>query len=84
MSEETVEELLRKADHLSADARLLLAARLIESVRLGVPAEKTRLKWRDIRGLAKPSMFGEDAQEYITRTRHEGTEHREEALKRDI
>jgi len=75
-----LEELIKQTDQLSPADRLLLASHLIESVRQAMPAEARRggLKWRDIRGMAKPSMFGEDAQAYITRARHEDTQHCDE------
>jgi hypothetical protein len=41
-----------------------------------------RLKWSDVRGMVPYPFFGEDAQAYISRTRRESDEHREQQLRR--
>jgi hypothetical protein len=76
MTMETVEDLLKQADHLSASERLWLATRLIEGVRQEIPMVKSQLKWRDVRGMLSYPACGEDAQAYISRTRHEDNQHR--------
>lgn len=84
MSTQSFEVVLKQANQLTSDEQLLLASRLIERARHTRVVGGTRRyrKWRDIRGIAAPSMFGEDAQAYISRTRRESDEHRERALKR--
>lgn len=84
MAAQSVENILKQADHLTLAERLWLATRLIEGVRREMPFKaQKQLKWRDVRGMAKSPLFGEDAQAYISRTRREDTEHREHALKRE-
>jgi hypothetical protein len=74
MSARTLKELMAQADSLTLDEQLRLAAYLVERVRSGRPP---RRKWREIRGLARPSLLGEDAQAWVSRTRREADEHRE-------
>ena len=81
MSTEVLDNLIRQAERLSPDEQLSLAAYLVE--RAGQASSPPRRKWREIRGLARPSLFDEDAQTYITRTRREADEHRASTLKRE-
>jgi hypothetical protein len=74
MSSRTLNELMVQANELTLDEQLRLAAYLVERVRTGRPP---RRKWREIRGLARPSLLGEDAQTWVSRTRGEADEHRE-------
>jgi hypothetical protein len=80
MSAATLEQLLKESEKLTTDEQLRLAAQLVERARQSYQAGAPRRKWRDIRGLAAPSLFGEDAQTYITRTRREDDDHREKQL----
>jgi hypothetical protein len=43
---------------------------------MNVPPQK-EYTWNDLRGLATYPIMGEEAQEWITHTRREGTERRE-------
>lgn len=72
----TLDELMRETETLSADDQLRLAAQLVERARQLCSTGRPRRKWRDIRGAARPSMFGEDAQAWVTRTRRESDEQR--------
>jgi hypothetical protein len=71
MSTEVLDHLIKQAERLSPDEQLRLAAYLVERARQS--SSSPRRKWREIRGLARPSLFGEDAQTYITRARHKVT-----------
>ncbi|MEW5961822.1 MAG: hypothetical protein AB1801_29225 [Chloroflexota bacterium] len=74
MSAETLNELMVQANRLTPDEQLHLAAYLVERVRSGrVP----RRQWREIRGMARPSLLGEDAQTWVSRGRREADEPRE-------
>jgi hypothetical protein len=42
-----------------------------------------RRSWREIRGVAPNLLCGEDAQEWVSRTRREDTEHREKQWGRE-
>jgi hypothetical protein len=74
-------ELIEKVDALTAEDQLRLADHLVQRALQNLPTARSRRKWREIRGMAKPSLFGEDAQAYISRTRREGDEHRERLLR---
>jgi hypothetical protein len=77
----TLTELIEKVDALTAEDQLRLADHLVQRALQNLPTAQPRRKWREIRGLAKPSLFGEDAQAYISRTRREGDEQREQMLR---
>ena len=73
MSTQLLDSLLKQIDLLTADEQLRLVS---------YAAEKARRKWRDVRGLLPYPALGEDAQAWVTRTRREGDEHREQLLRR--
>jgi len=72
-----VKEILRQAEPLSADEQLKLAALLIEQARKKASMPIVRRKWLDVAGAAPYPMTGEDAQDWVTRTRQEGDDERE-------
>lgn len=73
MSAETLNEMMTQANRLTPDEQLHLVAYLVKRVRnRGV----SRRQWREIRGLARPSLLGEDAQTWVSRGRREADEAR--------
>ncbi len=80
----TLDDLIERAQSLTIEEQLRLAAYLVQRVvevsplLLPQPLKiaKRRRKWREIRGLARPSLLGEDAQAWISRTRREADGHR--------
>ena len=64
-SEQVLERIKQEADGLSADEQLRLASYLVERARSLLPAVQTGRKWRDLRGLYKVPMVGEDAQAWL-------------------
>lgn len=73
---QTLIQLLNQTASLSADEQLELAALLIEQAR-----KKTAVphrKWLDVMGAAPYPLTGEDAQAWVTRTRQEGEDEREQ------
>ena len=70
-------ELIQKADTLTPDEQLRLIAHLAERVRATRSVSRPRRKWREIRVVAPYPLVGEDAQVWVSRSRREGTEHRE-------
>lgn len=73
---QTLIQLLNQSASLSADEQLELAALLIEQAR-----KKTAVphrKWLDVMGAAPYPLTGEDAQAWVTRTRQEGEDEREQ------
>ena len=83
MSAQLLEKLIQESKGLSVQEQLRLAVHLVERASEAVSAPKPRRKWREIRGMASPSLFGEDAQAYISRTRRESDEQRERQWRRD-
>jgi len=79
MSVEKLDRLIEQADSLTVDEQLRLAAYLVERARGAYRSPAPRRKWRDIRGLARHPMLGEDAQAWVSRTRREADEQRERA-----
>lgn len=79
MSDQILADLLRQMERLPPADRLLLASRLIEGVRRDIPASAPRpqRKWGEVYGAIPHPALGEDAQEYITRTRREADEARD-------
>jgi pyruvate-formate lyase-activating enzyme len=70
MSTETLHNLIKMADSLTVEEQLRLARHLVEKARTRHPSTPRR-KWRELRGLARPSLLGEDAQAWVSRTRME-------------
>jgi hypothetical protein len=83
MATSTLDELLRKADALTSDEQLWLITQLAEKVRAARPGAKPRRKWREIAGTAPYPLAGEEAQDWVTRTRLEATEQREARWRRE-
>lgn len=72
MAEKDLEKLIQQADLLTPEDRRELIEHLLnrsESV--------SRRKWAEIAGTAPYPMAGEDAQEWVSRTRKEGSRKRE-------
>ena len=71
-SERTLERIKQQAEGLSADEQLLLAAYLVERARTSLPTALPTTdgrKWSDLRGRYAHPMLGEEAQDWVTRTR---------------
>lgn len=73
----TYNELVQLIEMLQLDEQLRLAAYILERTRQTVVQDKPRYKWRDIRGIATYPLVGEDAQEWVSRTRRESDEQRQ-------
>jgi hypothetical protein len=76
-----LDQLLQRASNLTPSERLLLASRLIQSVRNELPPRKSRRKWKDAVGLLPYPALGEDAQSYISRSRHADDDHRAQVIR---
>ncbi len=72
-----VGEIMKQAEMLSASEQLALAVLLIERARRDPAIETpTRKKWMDVAGIAPYPLTGEDAQDWVSRTRQEGDDTR--------
>jgi hypothetical protein len=76
MTQHSLEQLLQRAARLTPSERLLLASRLIQGVRNEMPSRHPQRKWKDAEGMLSYPALGEDAQSYISRSRHEDDNHR--------
>jgi hypothetical protein len=78
-----LQEVLSAIDRLSPIDRIQVMTHVIDSIKEYVPTEPVKLqsKWSDLRGMATAPLMGEDAQEWVSRTRREGDEHRESSLR---
>lgn len=82
MSTPTYEEVVRLADALTAQERLRLIAHLATTAQVDIAAPKPGRRWSDLAGTAPYPALGEDAQEWVSRTRQESDDARE-AQQRD-
>jgi hypothetical protein len=78
-----LQQVLSDIDRLSPTDRIQVMTHVIESIKEYVPTEpvKSQRKWSDLKGMATSPLMGEDAQEWISRARREGDEHRESLLR---
>lgn len=67
MAADALDKLIREAERLTADERLRLIERLSAKARESGP----RRQWRDICGAAPYPLLGEDAQEWVSRSRRD-------------
>lgn len=81
MTYHNLDQLLQSAASLSASERLLLASRLIQSVRNEMPSHHSKRKWKDAMGLLQYPALGEDAQTYINRSRREDDDRRSRIIR---
>jgi len=79
MSTKTLDNLMQQAVSLTVDEQLLLASYLVDRVRMAYPQSVARRKWREIRGRSQALLTGEDAQAWVSRTRREADEQREQS-----
>lgn len=81
MSQENLNELMRKSEELSPEEKLKLIGHLSETLSRRYDfTSKPRRSWREVRGILSDST-DEDAQEWVTRTRNDATEHREKVIR---
>jgi len=77
MASQLLKNLMKKTKSLNSKEKRDF---IIYLARTAHQEQKPARKWSDIRGALSYPAFGEDAQEWISRTRHEGDERRERAL----
>ena len=82
MSADLLSDMIKQADKLTPDEQLRLATYLVDRARVAYPAVKPRRKWAEIQGAAPYPLLGEDAQAWVSRTRREADERREQQLRR--
>jgi hypothetical protein len=74
-----LQQVLNDVDRLPLTDRIQVMTHVIESIKEYIPTEpvKSTRKWSDLKGMATTQLMGEDAQEWVSRSRREGDEHRE-------
>ena len=74
-----LQQVLSDIDRLSPTDRFQVMTHVIESIKEYVPREpvKSQRQWSDLQGMATSPLMGEDAQEWVSRTRRKGDERRE-------
>jgi len=81
MASQLLKDLIKQSDSLTSREKLNLIMYLARRVDHTL---KPARKWSDIRGALPYPAFGEDAQEWVSRTRREGDERREQALRGEV
>ena len=81
MSQELLNELMSKSEALNPEEKLQLMRYLSSHIKSDDNlTPKPAYKWREIQGKATYPLVGEDAQEWVSRTRQEATENREQII----
>jgi hypothetical protein len=78
-----LQQVLSDIDKLSPIDRIQVMNHVIDSIREYIPTQSVGLtrKWSDLKGMASAPLMDEDAQEWVSRTRREGDNHRESLLR---
>jgi hypothetical protein len=69
-------DILKQAEALPLDEQMVLIARLAEHNRRALRGDRPSRSWREARGIAPQSLFGEDAQAWVSRMRAEADDAR--------
>ena len=81
MAAEHLQRLINESEQLSDFERWEFLEHLLRTLRRNTTGPEERYNWTDLRGAAPGMLEGEDAQEWVTRTRRESDEKRERALR---
>ena len=76
MNTQTYENVLQEAEKLPPDQCLMLIERLIHHMRTAETGRDAAPAWEDYAGSATHPLCGEDAQEWVSRSRRESDEAR--------
>lgn len=81
MATDTLALMMKQSSELTVDEQLRLATYLVEQARRGYTPDRAR-KWSEICGAAPYPLAGDDAQEWVSRTRRESDDQRERQWRR--
>lgn len=81
MASRQLQEIMEQADKLPPEEQLELASHLVQKAKRAYQATKPGHRWMDAAGIAPYPLTGEDAQAWVTRTRRESDEKREQQLR---
>ena len=76
-----LDNVLKQIEQLTAEERLELIQKVAEGLKAKPKPISAKPKWADLRGMAPYSLMGEDAQQWVSRTRRESDDHREAVLR---
>ncbi|MBE9008282.1 hypothetical protein IQ259_25265 [Fortiea sp. LEGE XX443] len=71
----SLEKILNDIEQLTPEEQLTVMGHLVERVKKHITQAQLKRKWSDLKGMAPYPLLGEDAQEWVSRTRREGDEH---------
>jgi hypothetical protein len=76
-----LQQLLQQVEQLAPEERLELIQQIAQGLKKSEVAVRPKPRWSDLKGMAPYPMMGEDAQEWVSRTRREADEHRSQVLR---
>jgi hypothetical protein len=76
-----LEHLLQQVEQLTPEDRLELIRQIAQGLKQSEVVVRAKPRWSDLKGMAPYPMMGEDAQEWVSRTRREGDEDRSQVLR---
>lgn len=76
-----LEHLLQQVEQLTPEDRLELIQQIAQGLKQSEVIVRAKPRWSDLKGMVPYPMMGEDAQEWVSRTRREGDEHRSQVLR---
>ncbi len=71
-----LDTVLKQVEKLSAEERLELIQKVAEGLKSKPQSTSAKPKWSDLRGMAPYPLMGEDAQQWVSKTRRESDDHR--------
>ena len=77
----SLERILTEIEQLTPEEQLTVMGHLVERVKKHITQGQPKRKWSDLKGIAPYPLLGEDAQEWVSRTRREGNDHQEGLLR---
>ena len=84
MLSKELDEIVKKVEFLKTDEQLFLVSHLVGKLRIMYQDPQKRRKWSEICGSVPYPLFGEDAQDWVSRTRQESDEKREKQRSHQI
>ncbi|WYL95648.1 MAG: hypothetical protein HEQ35_19120 [Gloeotrichia echinulata IR180] len=77
----SLEKIFSEIEQLTLQEQLTVMGYLVERVKEHITQAQPKRKWSDLKGMAPYPLLGEDAQEWVSRTRQKADEHRERLLR---
>jgi hypothetical protein len=71
-----LDNVLKQIEQLTTEERLELIQKVAEGLKSKPKSTSRKPKWADLRGMAPYPLMGEDAQQWVSKTRRESDDHR--------